>query len=200
MYSGNAFICTKNKNPYHTHSLIAHVVHTSSLLRYPWFPVVCVHVDGPCVIDPDWASQEEIPACHWPTLLHVSTPLLDHRRHPSPPACRTADLREISDCQMELAGGGNELTAGFAKSQAGLPRVLCWRSPGLVDCPSSPHHACIHTPLSLSWESLWLKGSSPLQSKTSLSCGLCWIFALTAAQHSWTLHRGPSSPHGRLCT
>lgn len=48
----------------HTHSLIAHVVHISSLLRYPWFPVVCVHVDGPCVIDPDWASQEEIPACH----------------------------------------------------------------------------------------------------------------------------------------
>lgn len=24
----------------------------------------CVHVEGPAVIDPDWASQEEIPACH----------------------------------------------------------------------------------------------------------------------------------------
>lgn len=101
----------------HTHTHIR-------IPRYPHSPVVHVHVEGPIVIDPDWASQEEIPACLWPEVLQVSTLLSDDQRRRSPPDCPPARLHETLGCWTRRGGEGGA-RAGLAKSQAGRFWVDC---------------------------------------------------------------------------
>lgn len=121
----------------HTHTHTVSKLSTPSICWGILGSLRRVHVEGPSVIDPDWASQEEIPACHWPTLLHVSTLLLDHQRQSSPSAGQPAGLREISDCQMKR---GKWTYYTFCK----ITSRSCLSTPhrrfsGLVTVKTSPH-------------------------------------------------------------
>ncbi len=120
--------------------------HTLSMLSAPSVclgipgSLQCVHVEGSGVIDPDWASQEEIPACHWPTLLHVSTLLSDHQRQPSPPACRPACLLAWDFWLSDGRGRREKWTYNrFRKiTSRSCLSSRHWRFSGLVTVKTSP--------------------------------------------------------------
>lgn len=115
-------------------------------LRYPRSPVVCVHVEGPVVIDPDWASQEEIPACLWPEVLQVST-LLGWSEAAVPSWLLACVRRLIGGW---VGGGGGCTIYRFGK------------------ITSRSHRSCTAQTFSCSWVACPLPDRRPLRTHASI--------------------------------